>query len=164
MKHAAAQPGPEAIAARRAARLAAVQALYQMEVSGSSSATAVIDLLAGRLPVDDQGEIDTDVDADLFRQIVETTVEKQQELDTLLARKLAKGWRLERIDAVARAILRAGLIELWRRPDVPTAVVIDEYVEIAHAFFEGQEPGFINATLDACVAAVRSGEGVKEQP
>lgn len=154
----AAQPGREAIVARRAARLAAVQALYQMEVSGSSPATAVIDLLAGRLPVDDQGAIDTDVDTELFRQIVETTVEKQQELDNLLARHLAKGWRLERIDAVARAILRAGLIELWRRPDVPTPVVIDEYVEIAHSFFEGPEPGFVNATLDACVAAVRAAE------
>ena len=152
------RPGAEAIAARRAARLAAVQALYQMEVSGSSSATAVMDVLGGRLPVDDEGPIDADVDTELFRQIIETTVEKQRELDTLLARHLAKGWRLERIDAVARAILRAGLIELWRRPDVPTPVVIDEYVEIAHSFFDGAEPGFINATLDACVSAVRSGE------
>jgi N utilization substance protein B len=147
----------ETIAARRAARLAAVQALYQMELAGSSPATAVTDVLDGRIPADEEGAIDTDVDADLFRQIVETTVEKQAALDTLLAGHLARGWRLERIDAVARAVLRAGVIEMWRRPDVPAPVVIDEYVEIAKAFFEGgPEPGFINATLDACAPAVRA--------
>jgi N utilization substance protein B len=148
----------ETIVSRRAARLAAVQALYQMEVAGSSPAAAVADVLNGRLPADEDGALDTEVDATLFRQIVENTVEKQGELDTLLAGHLAKGWKLERIDAVARAILRAGVMELWRRQDVPTPVVIDEYVEIAHAFFEGPEPGFINATLDACVPAVRAGE------
>jgi transcription antitermination protein NusB len=146
----------ETVTARRAARLAAVQALYQMEMAGSSPASAVIDLLNGRLPSGEDGALDTQVDAELFRQIVETTVEKQAELDTLLAGKLAKGWRLERIDAVARAILRAGVMELWRRPDVPTAVVIDEYVEIAKAFFdEGPEPAFVNATLDSCAPSVR---------
>ncbi len=158
MSAAAIRLDAESIAARRAARLAAVQALYQMEVAGSSSATAVMDVLNGHLPIDEEGAIDAEVDTDLFRQIIENTVEKQQELDTLLASRLAKGWRLERIDAVARAILRAGLMELWRRQDVPTPVVIDEYVEIAKSFFEGTEPGFINATLDACVAAVRSEE------
>lgn len=146
----------EAIASRRAARLAAVQALYQMEVAGTTAAVAVADVLNGHLPAGDDGALDTEVDAELFRQIVENTVEKQAELDTLLAGRLARGWRLERIDAVARAILRAGVMELWRRQDVPTAVVIDEYVEIAKAFFEDAEPGFINATLDACAPAVRA--------
>lgn len=147
---------PETVAARRAARLAVVQALYQMEMAGASAAAAVLDLSNGRLPVTQDGVFDGEVDRDLFRQIVETTVEKQAALDTLLARHLAKGWRLERIDAVVRAILRAGIIELWRRPDVPKAVVIDEYVDIAHAFFDGPEPGFVNATLDACAPSVRA--------
>ncbi|MDX2234919.1 MAG: transcription antitermination factor NusB [Hyphomonadaceae bacterium] len=159
MSAASARLDGEAIAARRAARLAAVQALYQMEMAGSSSATAVKDVLNGHLPADEDGALDGDVDSDLFRQIVETTVERQSEVDTLLAAHLARGWKLERLDAVARAILRAGLMELWRRRDVPTAVVINEYVEIAKSFFDGQEPGFVNATLDACLPAVRGGPG-----
>lgn len=129
-----------------------------MEMSGSSAATATADLLAGHLPADEQGRIDEDVDADLFRQIVEGAVEHQSAMDTIIAGKLASGWKLERIDSVARAILRAGLIELWRRKDVPTPVVINEYIEIAKSFFEGPEPAFINATLDACVRSVRDSE------
>jgi len=152
------RPGPETIAARKSARLAAVQALYQMETSGSSPATAMRDVQEGRLPWDENGVMDGEVDRELFGQIVELAIEKQDAVDTLLASKLAKGWRLERIDAVARAILRAGVLELWRRPDVPAPVVIDEYVEIARAFFDGPEPGFINATLDACLPAVRAGD------
>lgn len=140
---------------RRAARLAAVQALYQMEIAGSSPAVAVQDVLAGRLPFDEQGPVDADVDLELFRQIVEQTVEKQDAVDTTIARKLASGWKLERIDAVARAILRAGVLELWARPDIPTKVVIAEYVEIAKGFFSGPEPGFVNATLDAVAQHLR---------
>jgi transcription antitermination protein NusB len=151
------RPDPLQVAARRAARLAAVQALYQMEMSGSSAATVTADLLAGHLPASEEGVLDQDVDADLFRQIIEGAVEQQSAMDTIIAGKLATGWKLERIDAVARAILRAGVIELWRRKDVPTPVVISEYVEIAKSFFEGGEPGFINATLDACVPSVRDG-------
>ena len=151
------RPDPLEVAARRAARLAAVQALYQMEMSGSSAATATADLLAGHIPAGDEGGLDQDVDADLFRQIVTAAVENQAAMDTIIAGKLASGWKLERIDSVARAILRAGVIELWCRKDVPTPVVISEYVEIAKSFFEGAEPGFINATLDACVASVRDG-------
>lgn len=151
------RPDPLEVAARRAARLAAVQALYQMEMSGSSAATATADLLAGYIPAGEEGGLDQDVDADLFRQIVTAAVENQSAMDTIIAGKLASGWKLERIDSVARAILRAGVIELWRRKDVPTPVVISEYVEIAKSFFEGAEPGFINATLDACVASVRDG-------
>jgi N utilization substance protein B len=79
-------------------------------------------------------------------------------LDRAIARHLSKGWRLERIDAVARAILRAGAAELEQQRDTPTAVVIDEYVEIAKSFFEGPEPGFINAALDAAARDLRSGE------
>jgi transcription antitermination protein NusB len=152
------RPDALVIASRRAARLAAVQALYQMEMSGSSAATATADLLAGYLPAGEDGAFDQDVDSDLFRQIVEGAVENQSGMDTLIAGKLATGWKLERIDSVARAILRAGLVELWRRKDVPTPVVINEYIEIAKSFFDGPEPKFINATLDACVSAVRDSE------
>ena len=75
-----------------------------------------------------------------------------------IARHLSKGWRLERLDAVARAILRAGSAELEQRADIPVAVVIDEYVEIAKRFFDGPEPGFVNATLDACARDLRRAE------
>lgn len=142
--------------ARRAARLAAVQALYQMELSGSTPAAAVQDVLAGRLPFGEQGPIDVEVDIELFRQIVELAVEKQEAVDTTIARKLADGWKLERLDAVARAILRAGVLELWARPDIPTKVVIAEYVEISKGFFSGPEPGFVNGALDAVAQQLRT--------
>lgn len=145
----------ETIAARRAARLAAVQALYQMETAGATLAMTLADVRDGRLPAGEDGALDGAVDIDLFRQLVEAVVEHQARLDTMLASHLAQGWRLERLDAVARAILRAGLMELWRRQDIPVPATIDEYVEIAKAFFWEKEPGFINATLDAAAPAVR---------
>jgi len=94
----------------------------------------------------------------LFKTIVEKAVERQATLDRAIARHLSKGWRLERLDAVARAILRAGSAELEQRTDIPVAVVIDEYVEIAKRFFDGPEPGFVNATLDACARDLRRAE------
>jgi N utilization substance protein B len=147
------------IAARRAARLAAVQALYQMELSGASTADVIAEFTAGRLPRETEAShSDSEGDPDLFKVLIEKAVDRQATLDRAIARRLGKGWRLERLDAVARAILRAGAAELEQQPATPKAVVIDEYVEIAHAFFEGPEPGFINATLDACAADLRSGE------
>jgi N utilization substance protein B len=147
----------EEIDARRAARLAAVQALYQMEVSGASTADVIADFAAGKLPRQTEESLsEVEGDADLFGALVEGAVDRQATLDRAIARHLSKGWRLERIDAVARAILRAGAAELEQRKDIPTAVVIDEYVEIAKAFFDGPEPGFVNATLDACARDLRA--------
>ncbi len=147
------------IAARRAARLAAVQALYQMEVSGASTEDVISDFVAGKLPRETEATYtDTEGDLELFKVLVEKAVERQRTLDRAIARHLSKGWRLERIDAVARAILRAGAAELEQRRDTPTAVVIDEYVEIAKSFFDGPEPGFINAALDAASRDLRSSE------
>lgn len=149
-------PEPNASAhARRAARLAAVQALYQMELAGSTPAGAVQDVLAGHLPRQQEEGFDGEVDVTLFTQIVELAVERQEEIDTIIAKRLASGWKLERIDAVARAALRAGVLELWARPDIPVAVTIGEYVEIAKSFFSGPEPGFINATLDRVAQTLR---------
>ncbi len=144
------------IAARSAARLGAVQALYQMEVSGASTADVIADFTAGKLPRETEASYtESEGDLDLFKIVVEKAVDRQATYDRAIARNLSKGWRLERIDAVARAILRAGAAELEQRKDIPTAVVIDEYVEIAKAFFEGPEPGFINAALDACAHDLR---------
>lgn len=144
----------QAFAARSSARLAAVQALYQMEVSGASTADVMRDFDAGKLPREEHGPA-AEGDMDLFRVLVEQAVERQRTIDRAIARHLSKGWKLERIDAVARAILRAGAVELEQRADIPTAVVIDEYVEIAKSFFDGPEPGFVNATLDACARDLR---------
>jgi N utilization substance protein B len=142
-------------ASRRAARLAAVQALYQMETSGASSDDVNEDFRAGRLPLGEAGAIDCEPDVELFRNLVESAVGRQATIDRAIARRLSTGWRLERLDAVARAILRAGAVELEQRADIPIPVVIDEYVEIAKAFFDGPEPGFVNATLDACARDLR---------
>lgn len=138
-----------------AARFAAVQALYQMELAGSSAETAMEDMSAGRLPAAEAGPADCEVDQALFRTIVESAVAEQAGIDTEIARALSEGWKLERIDSVARAILRAGVVELWRRGETPKAVLIDEYVEIAKDFFEGPEPGFINAALETCARRLR---------
>lgn len=147
------------IASRRAARLGAVQALYQMEVSGASTADVIADFSAGKLPRETEASYtDSEGDLELFKVLVEKAVERQATLDRAIARHLSKGWRLERLDAVARAILRAGAAELEQRRETPKAVVLDEYVEIAKSFFEGPEPGFINAALEACAGDLRSGE------
>jgi N utilization substance protein B len=148
---------PDLQRARSAARLAAVQALYQMEVAGATTADVLEELQAGRLPRETEAALtESEPDSDLFKALIHAAVDRQRTLDRAIARQLAQGWRLDRLDAVSRAILRAGAAELEQRPDVPIAVVIDEYVEIAKAFFEGAEPGFINAALDACAQELRS--------
>jgi N utilization substance protein B len=144
---------------RSVARLAAVQALYQMEVSGATTADVIADFTAGKLPRETEASYtDSEGDFDLFKLLVEKAVDRQATYDRAIARHLSKGWRLERIDAVARAILRSGAAELEQRTDIPVAVVINEYVDIAKAFFDGPEPGFINAALDAAGRDLRQTE------
>jgi len=149
------------IAARRAARLAAVQALYQMETGGASTADLLAEFSAGKLPRESEATFtESEPNLELFKLLIENAVDRQATLDRAIARRLSKGWRLERIDSVARAILRAGAAELEQRKDTPKAVVINEYVDIAKSFFDGPEPGFVNATLDACAGDLRpDGEG-----
>ena len=134
--------------ARSVARLAAVQALYQMEVSGAGAETVVREFSDHRFGADMEGEPLAEADEDFFGEIVRGVLESQGKIDQAVAKRLAANWRLDRIDATARAILRCGAYELMRRPEVPTEVAIDEYVEIAKSFFEGPEPGFVNACLD----------------
>ncbi len=147
------------MAGRRTARLAAVQALYQLEVSGGTPATMAHELSAGRLPMGELGPLDgAEPDMGLFERILAVTVEQQEGIDRTIARHLNAKWRLERIDSVARAILRAGVAELWAKRDTPAAVIVDEYVEIAKAFFDQTEPGFVNAALEACAHDVRGAD------
>jgi len=135
--------------ARSVARLAAVQALYQMETAGVGSEAVIREFADHRFEKDIEGQRLASADEPFFGDIVRGVVEAQEAIDRAIRRRLAKGWRLDRIDAIARSILRAGAFELIRRPDVPAEVAIDEYVEIAKSFFEGPEPGFVNAALDA---------------
>jgi len=135
--------------ARSVARLAAVQALYQMETGGAGVETVIREFTDHRFDRDLEGETLAQADEAFFAALVRGVVSDQAQVDPAITRRLATGWRLERIDATARSILRAGAYELISRGDVPAEVVIDEYVEIAKSFFEGPEPGFINAALDA---------------
>lgn len=140
--------GP-AFKARSVARLAAVQALYQMETGGAGVEAVIREFSDHRFDADVEGVTLADADEGFFGELVRGVVAEQTAVDGAVSRRLAQGWRLDRIDATARAILRVGAFEVMRRPDVPAEVAIDEYVEIAKSFFDGPEPGFINAALDA---------------
>ena len=141
---------PDVIRARRAgARLAAVQALYQMELTSLSAKAVIREFMEDRLGIlDEDGRPVEDADPDLFKAIVSGVVENQSLIDEAIKARLAKDWRLERIDSTSRAILRCGAQELATRADLSNAVIIEEYVGIAHAFFEAEEPKFINGVLD----------------
>ena len=145
--------------ARSAARLGAVQALYQMEVSDQGSEAALREFLDYRLGADIEGERYAEADAKFFSALVRGVVERQSEIDQALANCLVKGWELERLDTTLRAALRTATYELMARSDVPAKVVIDEYIEIARAFFEGgEEPAFLNGVLHRLASTLRPGE------
>jgi N utilization substance protein B len=143
-------------ASRSVARLAAVQALYQMEVSNIGVEHVIREFAEHRFDRDVEGVTLAEADEAFFAELVRGVVAEQAQIDAAVARRLAANWRLERLDATVRAILRAGAYELARRPDVPTEVVIDEYVELAKSFFEGPEPGFVNGALDAVAQDTRT--------
>jgi N utilization substance protein B len=138
------------------ARLAAVQALYQMDVSGEGAEAVVREFHDYRFDRDMEGERLASADEAWFAGIVRGVAAGQIGVDGAIRRRLAAGWKLERLDATVRAILRAGAYELMCQPEVPVEVVIDEYVEIAKSFFEGPEAGFVNAALDGIAANART--------
>lgn len=143
--------------ARSVARLAAVQALYQMEVSSIGVEGVIREFTEHRFDRDIEGVHLAAADEAFFADLVRGVVSQQAKVDAAIVKRLAEGWRLERLDATVRAILRAGAFELANRPDVPTEVAIDEYVEVAKSFFEGTEPGFVNGALDGVAKDVRPG-------
>ncbi len=138
---------------RRAARLAAVQALYQMDMAGSDLVEVIGEFEAGGL-----GQGGDDHDKALFRAILTGVFEQQRRIDLDIHGTLAEGWKLERLDSTLRAILRAGTYELLCRRKVSAKTVIHEYLEIAHAFYDGSEPGFVNAALDSLARKLRARE------
>jgi N utilization substance protein B len=146
-----------AVAARHVARLAAVQALYQMEIADRSAAAVIAEFDADRLGLGPDGEPLEQADGDLFRLVVRGVVDEQATIDKSLSEVLAAGWRLERVDSIARAILRAGCFEISNRTDVPVAGLIEAYVELAHQFLDEPAPGFVNGALDTLARKIRPG-------
>ena len=145
-------------AERSAARLAAVQALYQMDVSGKGVIDALAEFEAFWIGREVEGITFKPAENAFFRDILAGVVREQRTIDGKVDAALAAGWPLKRIEAVLRAILRAGAYELLFRKDVPARVAISEYVEVAHSFYSEDEPGLVNAVLDAVARDVRGNE------
>lgn len=144
---------------RGTARLAAVQALYQMDIGGMGLAATVAEYENFRLGREIDGEIYRDADPAWFRQIVAGVVDQQKSIDPVLQGTLVEGWQLARIDSILRATLRAAVWELTNKPDVSSRVVVSEYVEVAKAFFEGgEEPRMVNGVLNTLAHRLRPEE------
>jgi len=140
---------------RSAARLAAVQALYQQEMEGTPVARLLREFHEHRLGATIEDETYHDAEQDFFDDIVTGVDARRAEIDEKIAGKLAEGWSLDRLDRPMRAILRAGAYELIARPDVPVGSVISEYIDVAHAFYDKRESGFVNGLLDAIAKEAR---------
>ena len=143
--------------ARSQARLAAVQALYQMDMAGTDLAEVIDEFKTHRIGDGAEDRAIAGADAEHFGRILNGVVRRQKELDPVIDGQLASGWSLVRVDAILRAILRAGAFELLEEADVPVRVIINEYVNVAHAFFEGDEPRVVNGVLDALARKLRPG-------
>lgn len=169
------RPQPaQSVRPRSVSRAAAVQALYQMDLAGTdlnqviaefererfAVAVDAADLAAGSgLPTDDAHEERLEgADAQFFADILRGVVRRQRDIDPLIDAQLAEGWRLIRVDSTLRAILRAGVFELMERQDVPARVAINEYINVAHAFFDEEEPRVVNGVLDRIARKLRGPE------
>jgi len=147
----------EVTRARRAgARLAAVQALYEMEQTGKSARAVIRDFMDDRLGLGPEGEPVDEADPDLFKRIVEGVLAHQEQIDPAIVARLAEGWKLSRLDATTRAIIRAGAAEFLVHPELSNAIIVDEYVSLASDFFDGTETRFVNGLLDKLGQDLRS--------
>jgi N utilization substance protein B len=142
--------------ARSASRLAAVQALYQQEMEGTTLPRLLDEFHRHRLGATIEDVEYADAEIDFFDDLVRGVDARRDEIDTRITARLGKGWSLPRLDRPMRAILRAGTYELIARPDVPTATVISEYVDVADAFYDKRETGFVNGLLDSVAKDVRA--------
>ncbi|MBM3600356.1 MAG: transcription antitermination factor NusB [Alphaproteobacteria bacterium] len=151
---------PGGQAERSVARLAAVQALYQIEMTGLTPEAAIVEFERHRLGRAGQGP---DVDGDtlappdrlLFADVVGGAEARRDEIDGMIGSVLVEGWTVQRLEAILRALLRAGIYELAGRNDIPARVIVSEYVDIAHAFFEGREAGLANGVLNRLARMLR---------
>ena len=150
---------PERKANRRgAARLAAVQALYQMDVAGTGIADILTQFESHWIGREVEGEQYLPAEAAYFRDLVKGVIAEQRTLDPLIDAALEGSWPLKRVETIIRAVLRAGAFELDKKPDVPARVVVSEYVDVAHAFVEREEVGMVNAVLDQLARNLRAAE------
>jgi len=147
--------GALALPARTRARLAAVQALYQMDLTQRDLSEVLDEFVSHRF---ETVEIYAGADRSFFRDIASGVAHSQARIDAEIAAHLAEGWRLSRIDSILRAILRSGVYEILEKPDVPARAIINEYVEIARDFFGGEEPAVVNGVLDRVARKQRQDE------
>jgi len=150
------QPGFKPANKRGAARLGAVQALYQMDVGGTGLLETTTEYETFRLGKEIDGETYREADNQWFRAILAGVVENQKIIDPIIRQSLTDDWPLSRLDSTLRAILRAGVYELTQRSDVPVAVIVSEYVDIAKAFYTEDEPKLVNAVLDRVARRTRN--------
>jgi transcription antitermination protein NusB len=143
---------------RGAARLAAVQALYQMDIAGTGLNDILAEFESHWIGREVEGAQYLPAEAAFFRDVVSGVVREQRSLDPLLDKVLAEGWPLKRIETILRAVLRAGAYELRHRTDVPARVVVSEYVDVANAFVDKDETGMVNAVLDQIARRFRTDE------
>lgn len=149
---------------RRAARLSAVQGLYQMEQTGEISKVVIRQFAEHRFGLTREGK-GSGIDEAFFADIMDGVILFQSDIDAKISEYLSKNWKLSRLDMTLRAILRAGVYEIMRRPDVPALVIIDQYVSIAADFFDAKEAGFVNGTLDRLARSARTVEfGITGDP
>lgn len=143
---------------RSAARLAAVQALYQMEIATKGLNEVFAEFESHWMGREIEGDQYKPAESKLFRLLVNGVLHEQIPIDRKVDQLLADGWPLKRIEAIMRAVLRAGAYEIMFRPDTPIRVAISEYVDIASAFLERDEVGMINAVLDRLAKEMRAEE------
>ncbi len=149
--------------ARSAARMAAVQALYQMDVAGTALDDVIHEFVTIRFPAKEADAI-RGADPQFFSDILRGVVRAQRDIDPMVDNALAAGWKLVRVDSILRAILRAGVFELKERRDVPAKVAINEYINVAHAFFDEDEPRVVNGILDRLARVLRAPEFEAAKP
>ena len=147
--------GPARLPARSAARLAAVQALYQLEMEGTPLASLLDEFHMHRLGAEIEDEQYLEADVAFFDDVVRGVAARRDEIDDRLSDRLAQGWSIARLDRTMLQILRAGAYELLARPDISVSIVINEYLDVAHAFFDDREAKFVNGLLDAIARDVR---------
>ena len=146
------------LVSRRAARFAAVQALYQVEVTDADVSGVLTEFLEHRLDDEIDGLRIAEMDRALFERLVRGVREERDDLDDMLAGALAEGWHVERLEALLRVIMRVGIYELEHRRDLPARATISEYLDIAHGFFTEREPALVNGVLDSIARSLRPEE------
>ncbi|MGF1463915.1 MAG: transcription antitermination factor NusB [Maricaulaceae bacterium] len=149
---------------RQAARLAVVQALYQMELTGRGATAVAHEFRDVRFGAAHESAAYLEADEDFFEAVLTGCAARQAEVDRGIAQRLSAGWKLERLDATARALLRAGAYELLDRADVPASAVVASYVDLASAFFDAKDVAFVNAALDGLAQDWRAEERAASGP